>query len=169
MRIASSPSHALAAHTPSALTPSSPSPPRPRRPPQDLRDNAANKALFFVAISVGGFVVAFAQSALFTVVGERLTFRVRRAAFKALLKQDIAFFDFPEHSVGALSTYLSSDAFHIRNAAGPNLASQFQNFTTLAFGVGIAFAASWKLALVVFAVVPLMAVSAVIQMKVRHP
>ena len=55
---------------------------------------------------------------MFTVAAERLTLRMRRMAFEAMLRQEIAWFDRPENQTGALCSRLSSDASCIANGVG---------------------------------------------------
>ena len=50
------------------------------------------------------------QQYSFAVAGEALTTRLREMAFRALLRQEIAYFDLPEHSTGALTARLAADA-----------------------------------------------------------
>ena len=52
---------------------------------------------------------------MFTVAAERLTLRMRRMAFEAMLRQEIAWFDRPENQTGALCSRLSADASCIAN------------------------------------------------------
>ncbi len=47
---------------------------------------------------------------MFTASGEALTMRVRQMTFKAMLRQEIGYFDMPNHSTGALTTKLATDA-----------------------------------------------------------
>lgn len=46
----------------------------------------------------------------FSLSGERLTARVRSTTFKAMLRQEMGFFDDDRNSTGALSTILATDA-----------------------------------------------------------
>lgn len=47
---------------------------------------------------------------MFAIAGEALTTRLREMAFRALLRQEIGYFDVPLHSTGALTARLASDA-----------------------------------------------------------
>lgn len=47
---------------------------------------------------------------MFGISGENLTKRVRSSAFRAMLSQDIAFFDEKDNNVGTLCTRLSTEA-----------------------------------------------------------
>lgn len=110
---------------------------------------------FLAAIS---FVVNFFQIYLLTYVGERITERLRVILFRALLRQNIAFFDEPKHSAGILASELSTDASRVQLVTGPNLGATLNALTSMVFGCIVAFTASWKLAFVVLAASPLLGV-----------
>jgi ATP-binding cassette subfamily B (MDR/TAP) protein 1 len=54
---------------------------------------------------------------MFSIAGESLTKRIRSQSFKAMLSQDIAWFDQPENSIGSLSTKLSIEATAIQSVS----------------------------------------------------
>ena len=78
----------------------------------------------------------------------------------------MAFFDQPENTSGALGTRFSQDAFYIKGAVGDAMAAMIQNLTTLIAGYVIALTASWKLALVITACVPIMLVAGAVSLLV---
>jgi hypothetical protein len=47
---------------------------------------------------------------MFALAGENLTKRLRSSAFRAMLSQEVAWFDEPENNVGSLCTRLSVEA-----------------------------------------------------------
>ena len=49
--------------------------------------------------------------------GEGLTMRLRKDTFYSLLRQDMAYFDDPKHSTGALTTRLATDASQVKNVS----------------------------------------------------
>ncbi|CAF1218437.1 unnamed protein product [Rotaria sp. Silwood1] len=57
----------------------------------------------------------------FAISGSRLTQRIRSKAFACLLRQEVAYFDRPENSSGAICTRLSSDASAVQEMAGTRL------------------------------------------------
>lgn len=81
-------------------------------------------------------------------MGERLTARLRVLLFRAILKQEMAFFDDQEYNSGALVTRLAVDATAVKGLAGQRIGVTFANICTLIAGVAIAFNADWKIALV---------------------
>ncbi len=50
--------------------------------------------------------------------GNRLAERVRILLFKAVLRQEVGFFDFEKNSSGAIASRLSADAVSVRGAVG---------------------------------------------------
>ena len=58
------------------------------------------------------------QSAMFGVAGLRLTARLRRLTMAAILRQEMAFFDDPMNSVGALCSRLATDSSNIHGVSG---------------------------------------------------
>ncbi len=52
----------------------------------------------------------FLQGYLLAASGEALTLRLRSMAFKAYLRQEMAYFDDHKNNVGALTTRLATDA-----------------------------------------------------------
>ncbi|CAF2990204.1 unnamed protein product [Rotaria sp. Silwood2] len=60
------------------------------------------------------WILRFCQYTTFAVAGSKLTQRIRSKAFACLLRQEVAYFDRPENSSGAICVRLSSDASAIQ-------------------------------------------------------
>jgi len=57
------------------------------------------------------------QTHLFSLVGVRLTTRLRVAAFSAMLRQEVGWFDDERNSVGTLCARLSGDAASVQGVS----------------------------------------------------
>ena len=57
------------------------------------------------------------QNITFAISGENLTMRIRQLSFKAMLRQDIAYFDEHKHNTGALCTRLSVEASAVQGVS----------------------------------------------------
>ena len=91
--------------------------------------------------------------------GESFTARLRARGFKAVLRQNLEYFDDSANSTGALTTRLSTDAAAVKGATGARVGTIVQNVVGLGVGLIIAFAASWKLSLLTLFFIPLCALA----------
>lgn len=122
-------------------------------------------AFAFVGIGGAAFFGNFAQLAFLGISGERLTRKLRRASFKKLMKLEMGFFDEKENSLGALTTRLATEASAVKGVTGDTLGSMTFGISSILTGLIISYTACWRVALVVTAVFPLMAVAGALQVK----
>ncbi|KAK4733129.1 hypothetical protein R3W88_007390 [Solanum pinnatisectum] len=131
----------------------------------ELRKDSRFWALMFVVIGVVIMIVAPLQNYAFGIAGAKLIQRIRSMTFAKLVYQEISWFDDPANSCGAIGARLSSDASTIRNLVGDALATIVQNISTVVTGMVIALIANWILALIMLAIMPLIALQGIIQIK----
>ena len=101
-------------------------------------------------------LVSFAvHGVLFAKCSERLVHRARDRSFRAILHQDIAFFDQEANTAGALTSFLSTETTHLAGISGVTLGTILQVLTSLVVASVLALAVGWKLGLACIAVVPI--------------
>jgi len=119
--------------------------------------------LYLIAFLTGLF--EFIQTYIFEKVGERLTSRLRSDTFRAMLRQDVTWFEDEKNSIGSLSSRLSTDVKVVRLLVGQSIAASLESMSALATGIIISSIASWEIFLVMLATVPLLGMVKVIQSR----
>ena len=110
-------------------------------------------AYIFMIVGVYALVMATIQTGCFETVAYRATHNMKLQWFSALLRQDPAFFDV--HDVGGIASNVSPAANRYRRGLGRKFGEGIQFFTTGVGGIAYAMYASWKVALVVLALTPI--------------
>ena len=117
-----------------------------------------NLAYTFMIVGVYALLMAFVQNGCLEIVATRAARSFRMQWFNALLRQDAAFFDVYDISGMAASIQPNSNKFN--RGTGRKLGEGIQFFTTFVGGIAYAFYSSWKVALVILAVLPFVSLAA---------
>ncbi|KAL8150337.1 hypothetical protein V2J09_020145 [Rumex salicifolius] len=113
-------------------------------------------ALKFVYLAIGVSVGASLQVVCWMITGERQSARIRNLYLKAILRQDVAFFD-KETNTGEVVGRMSGDTVLIQEALGEKVGKVIQQTGTFVGGFAIAFYQGWLLTLVMLSCIPLLA------------
>lgn len=126
-----------------------------------------NFTLILIFVQLGfQTIFSFMRVYLLTEVGEKSLADMRKDVYSKLLSMPMSYFT--EKRVGELSNRISSDLSQIQDAISFTLAEFLRGIFTLVIGLGFIFWISTKLALVMLAVVPVIAVLAVVfGMRIR--
>ncbi|KAL5517017.1 hypothetical protein EMCRGX_G002482 [Ephydatia muelleri] len=119
----------------------------------------------FLALAVVTGISNLSKAVCFTVAGERLTSRLRSESFRAMLMQEISWFDEKRNSTGVLVTRLANDAAQVEGATGTRLGMLLESSFGLLLSLVIAALYSWVLTLVILCFVPIMMATGILQMK----
>ncbi|VAI09573.1 unnamed protein product [Triticum turgidum subsp. durum] len=118
---------------------------------KDVRQISVYMVILAVVVVIG----AYLEIMCWRIVGERSALRVRREYLKAVLRQEIGFFD-TEVSTGEVMQSISSDVAQIQEVMGEKMAGFVHHVFTFIFGYVVGFRTSWRIALAVLAVTPVM-------------
>ena len=100
------------------------------------------------------------------IIAHRAADNFKKSWFAALLRQDAAFHDI--HEVSGMATALSSAANKMKRGLGRKLGEGIQFGTTFIGGIVYAFYASWQVALVILALLPVVSVAAFALMQLNQ-
>ena len=122
------------------------------------QDAVNQYAIWMIGIFVLVGVSTFFRSYLFTVAGERIVTRLQERLFQQVLSQEIGFFD--HRRTGELLNRLTSDATVLQKAVTVNVSMGLRFALSGLGAIAILIWTSWKLALLMLAVVPIIAIGA---------
>ncbi|KAJ8553070.1 hypothetical protein K7X08_020463 [Anisodus acutangulus] len=134
-------------------------------PPHELRKDSKFWALMFILLGVVTLIAFPARTYLFSIAGCKLIRRIRSMCFEKVIHMEVGWFDESDHSTGMIGSRLSADAATVRALVGDALAQMVQDSATAIVGLAIAFEASWQLALIILAMIPLIGLNGYIQIK----
>ncbi|KQK05461.1 ABC transporter B family member 11 isoform X2 [Brachypodium distachyon] len=115
----------------------------------------------FIYLGIGAGLASALQVSCWTITGERQAARIRALYLKAILRQDIEFFD-KEMSTGQVVERMSGDTFLIQDSIGEKVGKCIELFSSFFGGFVIAFVRGWLLALVLLSSIPPIAVAGAI-------
>ncbi|XP_008221400.1 PREDICTED: ABC transporter B family member 13-like [Prunus mume] len=121
-----------------------------------IKQEVKKVSLIFVGVAVATVPIYLLQHYFYTLMGERLTTRVRLLMFTAMLSNEVGWFDLDENNTGALTSILAANATLVRSALADRLSTIVQNLALTATAFVIAFTLSWRIAAVVIASLPLL-------------
>ncbi|CAM0871626.1 unnamed protein product [Alopecurus aequalis] len=123
--------------------------------PTQMMKDVREISVYMVILAVIVVIGAYLEIMCWRIVGERSALRVRREYLKAVLRQEIGFFD-TEVSTGEVMQSISSDVAQIQEVMGEKMAGFVHHVFTFIFGYVVGFKTSWRIAFAVLAVTPVM-------------
>ncbi|CAF1448878.1 unnamed protein product [Adineta steineri] len=101
----------------------------------------------------------------FGIAGAKLVSRLRSKAFACLLRQEVAYFDRPENSSGAICTQLSSNAAAIQDMAGARLGFICETLSLCFFGFVLGIFYSLELTIIIAIPFFIILIAAIMQIR----
>ena len=133
--------------------------------PRPLQGIAQISAIYF-SLLILTFVFEFLQTYFMQWTGQKVMFDLRSQIFRHLQRMHVAFYD--KNPVGRLVTRVTTDVDALNEMFTSGVVSIFEDLFVLVGILGIMLCMNWKLALITFAVLPLIVVATkVFRDKVR--
>jgi ATP-binding cassette subfamily B protein len=108
---------------------------------------------FYLAALVAAYLFAFVQTYLMQWMGQKIMFDLRREIFRHMQRMHIGFFD--TNAVGRLVTRLTSDVDAVNDMFTDGILAIVNDFFMLTIMAAVMLSINWWLALLAFAVLPL--------------
>jgi len=138
-----------------------------RRLPTDPWHGITVLATIYLGALLFAYFFEFIQTYMMQWVGQKIMFDLRRDIFRHMQRMHIGFFD--THAVGRLVTRLTSDVDAINEMFTAGVLAIVDDFFNLTIMAGVMLAINWWLALIAFAVLPLiLVVTRLFQRSVRE-
>lgn len=106
-------------------------------------------ALMFFVVALANLVSYFICGVICNIISQYVTHVYRREMFSNILNQDMAFFDLPHNTSGALTSKISAIPTSLQELISANLLLILINFVNIISSSILALAYGWKLGLVV--------------------
>eukprot|EP00198_Chlamydomonas_reinhardtii_P007903 XP_001697240.1 MDR-like ABC transporter [Chlamydomonas reinhardtii] len=116
----------------------------------------SNLALKFLYLGLGAIVASYLEAGVWMYTGNRQANRLRTRFLRAVLHQDVAFFDV-HSTTGGLVQGLNEDSIDVQNAISEKLGAFLHHSSTFITGYVIGFVKGWEMSLVMIGCMPFMA------------
>ncbi|ORY35855.1 multidrug resistance protein 1 [Naematelia encephala] len=130
----------------------------------ELRIDSGHNALYLMAIGLGMFACTWSYMFIWNWTGEVNAKRVRERYLRAVLRQDIAYFD--DLGAGEVATRIQTDCHLIQEGTSEKVALVVQYLATFVTGFALAYARSWRLALALSSLFPVIVLTGVTMMTI---
>jgi ATP-binding cassette subfamily B multidrug efflux pump len=112
-------------------------------------------AMWYVVILVFAFGAEYIQTWTLQMTGQRIMYDLRMSVYGHLQRLDLSYYD--RHPVGRLMTRVTSDVDVLNDLFSSGVVTIFGDVLTLAGIMGVMLWMDWRLALVAFSVLPIIA------------
>lgn len=116
--------------------------------------NVLTAWLFFLGCIM--FIACCTMTFVLSISSDRLVRNIRLQLFRQIMRLDIAFFDYPGNTPGALTSVLAKESKAIEGLGGATLGQILQSFVILVSGIATGIPWNWRIGLVATATTPIL-------------
>ena len=118
-------------------------------------DGLGEIVLIFLGVLLGGFVLGYVETLTLQMMGQRIMYDLRMEIYRHLQRLDVAFYD--RNPVGRLMTRVTTDVDALNDLFAAGVVAVVRDIVMLAGIMVLLLVLDWRLALVTFAVLPVIA------------
>ncbi|KAI0246194.1 ABC transporter type 1, transmembrane domain-containing protein, partial [Lactifluus subvellereus] len=128
-----------------------------------FRNVAAKDASYLTYIGVGMFICTYIYMCIWVYTAEVAAKRIRERYLRAILRQDITFFD--KVGPGEVTTRIQTDTHLVQQGLSEKVALTVTFISAFVTGFVLAFARNWRLALAMCSILPCIAITGALMNK----
>ncbi|KAJ4951181.1 hypothetical protein NE237_028013 [Protea cynaroides] len=125
----------------------------------EIKTKTRAYALSFAGLGLFSIIVNVIQHYSFAAMGEQMTKRIRETMLSKILTFEVAWFDQDTNTTGAVCSRLAKDANTVRSLVGDRMSLLLQSLSSVIVACTVGLIISWRLAVVLIAIQPLLVVS----------
>ncbi|VDO83812.1 unnamed protein product [Heligmosomoides polygyrus] len=125
---------------------------------QEFDDQVQMFCYYYLGLGVAMFTTSYIQIVCWETFAERITYKLRQIYLKAILRQQISWFDVQQ--TGNLTARLTDDLERVREGLGDKLSLFIQMLSAFVAGFGVGFVYNWSMTLVMMIMAPFIVCSA---------
>ncbi|KAK0428165.1 hypothetical protein QR680_010647 [Steinernema hermaphroditum] len=122
---------------------------------QEFNESVQLYCWYYLFLGILMFASSYIQIACWESVAERLVHKIRKTYLKAILRQQISWFDLQQ--TGDLTSKLTDDLERVREGFGDKMSLFIQMVSAFFAGFAVGFFYNWQMALVMLLFTPLLA------------
>ncbi|KAM4092532.1 hypothetical protein ACB094_06G046600 [Castanea mollissima] len=121
----------------------------------EVKSKSRVLSLIFLGIDIFNFITNVLQHYNYSIMGERLTKRVRENLLQKLMTFEIGWFDQDDNTSAAVCARLATEANMVRSLVGDRMSLLVQAIFGASFAYTLGLVLTWRLSLVMIAVQPI--------------
>ncbi|KAG0562857.1 hypothetical protein KC19_9G176700 [Ceratodon purpureus] len=129
----------------------------------ELRHELSKWCSILVGLALATILANFLQHFYFGIMGEKMTERIRRLMFSAMLRNEVGWYDKEENSPEVLSIRLGHDAAYVKATFSNRLSVFIQDISAVCVAIALALVLEWRFGLVALATIPLLVFASITQ------
>ncbi|CAM6075034.1 unnamed protein product [Sphagnum tenellum] len=122
--------------------------------PELAAQKISSYALILVYISIVSGLASYLEISCWMYTGERQAGRIRAKYVRAILRQNVGYFDTESSNTAAVVSSVSADTMLLQDAISEKVSNTIQNVMQMAGGLALGFYLSWRLALSIVPFLP---------------
>ncbi|XP_059669405.1 ABC transporter B family member 19-like [Cornus florida] len=131
----------------------------------DSQTKVGHYSIIFSSIGLLSLFSHTLQHYFFGVVGEKAMNNLRQALYSAVLRNELAWFEKPENSVGSLTSRIVNDTSMVKTIIADRMSVIVQCISSILIATIVSIYVNWRMGLVAWAVMPCHFIGGLIQAK----